>query len=429
MLTSFDNITPDDLWSFKDVLRSETNYITHGYHRYPAKFIPQIVRRLILENSCKGDLILDPFGGCGTTLIEAKILGRKSIGLDINPVAKLITAVKISALKPEMLKKSWERFPDYYKQTEHKTRKIIHSEEVGYWFEREMVEDLDILFQSIHKVNNLYIRRFYLCAFSNILKNTSRWLMKSIKPQVDPSKSKVDLLDVFNRQVKQMIVKNNEYYELLLKSRNLSVYSKMYLSDSTKKLPITENSVDLIITSPPYVISYEYADLHQLTLYWLGDYGHIYPRWKGYSNNFKYLKRKFVGTKNKSILLQKKLLSPTAINIVSQLEGSKYARSVKGYFLDMSSAFKQMFRVLDFKRKAAIILGNTTLTGVKINNAEVASELMSNLGFRVTDVIKREITGKAITPLRDKESGQFTSVSNPNKRKIYNYEFIIVVQK
>jgi len=87
----FSSLLADDNWSFKDTKRSETNYISHGYHRYPAKFIPQIVKKIILRFTDENDIAFDPFGGCGTTLVEAKTLGRKSIGFDINPVAKLIS--------------------------------------------------------------------------------------------------------------------------------------------------------------------------------------------------------------------------------------------------------------------------------------------------------------------------------------------------
>ena len=67
-------------WSFADKTRKETAYITHGYHRYPAKFIPQIVSRLIEKYTKNGELVVDPFGGCGTTLVESKVMSRPSIG-------------------------------------------------------------------------------------------------------------------------------------------------------------------------------------------------------------------------------------------------------------------------------------------------------------------------------------------------------------
>jgi DNA modification methylase len=91
--TLFAKTKIDFSWSFSDKTRKDTAYITHGYHRYPAKFIPQIVSRLTEKYTSEGDLIVDPFGGCGTTLVESKVMGRPSVGVDINPVAVLITKI------------------------------------------------------------------------------------------------------------------------------------------------------------------------------------------------------------------------------------------------------------------------------------------------------------------------------------------------
>ena len=90
ILDKFKMVKINPSWAFADKTRRETSYLTHGYHRYPAKFIPQIVSRLVKKYTKKGDLIIDPFGGCGTTLVESKVMCRSSIRVDINPVAVLI---------------------------------------------------------------------------------------------------------------------------------------------------------------------------------------------------------------------------------------------------------------------------------------------------------------------------------------------------
>src|SRR5204862_3226561 len=126
---------------------------------------------------------------------------------------------------------------------------------------------------------NYYTRRFYFCAFSHVLKNCSRWLMKSIKPQIDGDKPKVDAFKIFNRHVQFMMKRNNQFYNLLVKNNTIDTHAKMLLANSTKKLPLNTNSVDLIITSPPYVTSYEYADLHQLSLLWFGNDPIYFKKW------------------------------------------------------------------------------------------------------------------------------------------------------
>ena len=74
-------------WSFSD---AETGFLTHGLHPYPAKFIPQIPGYCIRLLSAPGELVLDPFGGSGTTALEAIRLGRRALSIDANPVGTLI---------------------------------------------------------------------------------------------------------------------------------------------------------------------------------------------------------------------------------------------------------------------------------------------------------------------------------------------------
>lgn len=427
----FSSLTADNNWSFKKVKRSETNYISHGYHRYPAKFIPQIVKRLILDYTVENDTVFDPFGGCGTTLVEAKTLGRRSLGFDINPVAKLITETKITPLNPNSLQNYLKKFSYIYNHFINKKNVFPkHSKRINYWFDAKIQKELDRLYFTINEIKNSKVRRFYLCSFSHVLKNCSRWLMKSTKPQIDPNKIPPNTYDTFVNHLKNMMSKNKDFYELLKKSRNLETIAKMKLRDSTKKFPIDDNSIDLIITSPPYVTSYEYADLHQLILLWLGDDTSGYSRWYKYAQQYQWFRKRFVGTKLGKHNKSKRFLGIFAHQIINQLPNTRqHAKSVSKYFSDMQKSFIEIFRVLKPGKKACIIIGNTALKGVEIKNAEVATEQMQNAGFVIKQVIKRELSNKMITPWRDRINGRFTSTDNSQKTRVYEHEFIIVAKK
>ena len=78
-------------WDFKDF---KTQYLTHHFHSYPARFIPQIPKTFIKLFTEEGDIVIDPFCGCGTAIVEAFLNGRDSIGNDFNPLACLITRTK-----------------------------------------------------------------------------------------------------------------------------------------------------------------------------------------------------------------------------------------------------------------------------------------------------------------------------------------------
>jgi len=88
-------------WELED---ADTEYYTHGYHTYSGEYIPQIPNRLISTFTERNDLILDPFLGGGTTLVESKVLGRNAIGIDINPLACLISRVKTTVLSRSMVR-------------------------------------------------------------------------------------------------------------------------------------------------------------------------------------------------------------------------------------------------------------------------------------------------------------------------------------
>ena len=94
-------------WSFAELKRVETLWGPHGYHRYPAKFIPQLVRRIIDSYSVSGSLVADPFLGSATTGIEAFRSGRRFWGADINPVALFISRAKCTPIPPELLSIYW----------------------------------------------------------------------------------------------------------------------------------------------------------------------------------------------------------------------------------------------------------------------------------------------------------------------------------
>lgn len=427
--SSFFRLQPRDAWSFRDADRKEMNAYTHGYHRYPAKFIPHLVRQLLKNYAPSGtEVICDPFGGCGTTLVEAKISGRKSIGFDINPVAKLITQVKVTPINPKLLEKYREEFLENHKKAKGKT--FHHHSRINYWFDTRTIKTLDRIYFSIKKMKNQRARRFFLCAFSHNLKNCSRWLMKSIKPQIDPYKIVPKSKESFLRHLDSMIRKNKDFYLKLLKAGRLAVPAMMYRRDSTQPLPLEDNSVDLIITSPPYVTSYEYADLHQLSLLWFGDDPSHFKKWHKFSNEFNDFRKQFIGTSYKNAR-SKFFDSIIAENVVATLENvdRPLAVDVGNYFSDMRKVFAEMYRILKPGGKACVIIGNTNMRGVEILNAEVAAEQMFHFDFKKVKFIKREVLNKLITPWRDMNTGKFTNFDNPAKRRVYGCEYVIVMGK
>ena len=419
IILKFKKIKIDHSWSFSDKTRKDTAYITHGYHRYPAKFIPQIVSRLIDKYANKNSLVVDPFGGCGTTLVESKINGKESMGVDINPVAVLITKVKITPLHQEELESIYIKLKQQIEKYNNKLNiKLPENERIDYWFKPEQKRKLAFLLKEIMKIQNQDFKDFFLCAFSNILKNCSIWLQKSNKPTRDQNKKLVDPFLIFNRQVKMMLRGNNNFCEQLKKSGYLNISSKIFCTDA-RTIPVKDGSVDLIITSPPYVTSYEYADLHQLTALWFE-----------YAKSLNEFRKNFIGTSyhNKKELI---LNSQIAENIQKELlkKDKKTAEEVSNYFGEMNQVFSEMKRILKKDGKTCIVIGNTKLNNIEILNAEVFTEQLQNLGLKIVDIIKREIPSKNLPSVRDKKTGQFAKINNKNKTSAYPTEYILIMKK
>jgi len=153
----------DYTWSFSDKTIKDTSYITHGYYTYPAKFIPQLAERLIKENSNEGDIVIDPFMGSGTTIIEAIVNNRIGIDTDINEIANLIAKVKttpiededlateFSKLETDLKKRLNEDFSVYVKDA---FEKVPDNERIDYWFLPQQKEKLPIIFARILEIKS-----------------------------------------------------------------------------------------------------------------------------------------------------------------------------------------------------------------------------------------------------------------------------------
>lgn len=425
----FPKIPVDESWTFEDTPRTLTSYVTHSYHRYPAKFIPQLAKRLIANYSTSSDdLICDPFMGCGTTLVEAMLLKRRSFGIDINPSAYISAKAKTTPIEPNYLKEQVERFlcqirPILQKETTSSVKPDIPEyERLDYWFTPTTKHDLGLLLALINELPDEKIRDFLYCGFSNILKNCSRWMMISVKPTIDKQKAIPPVCGAFVRHIKLMVKKNQEFWNMLPEEvrEHPEQYVKVKLGDC-RDIPVS--GVRAIVTSSPYVTSYEYADVNQLTALWFR-----------YASNVRALRGKFIGSaQNKGIDIS--LKSNIAKSIVEKFSSKghdKVATEVATYFGEMQQAFAEFHRILQTDGIACFVIGNTSMKGIDILNAEVFLETCLNLGYKPVDVIKRRIpsVGKILPSIRDPYSGRFTSLSNGNGHKTaYSFEYIVIVKK
>jgi DNA modification methylase len=418
----------DEDWSFEGYKPSDTGKWTHDYHRYPAKFIPQLVERLIDEYvPQKYCHINDPFMGCGTTIVTAISRGFKASGTDINKIAYLITKVKTTPIEPKYLNKKIEQFLSKLKflsgpQTSLfnvKVEPLIpqkHIDRINYWFPEEIKIELGKILRVIYEEDDEHIRDFLLLAFSHILKICSIWLQGSTKPTRDLKKIPANPYDALRRHLKKMQAGNNEFYNVVpAKVReNLNEYLDIKVNDARKQ-PVQDNSVDLIVTSSPYVTSYEYADLHQLSTIWLD-----------LADDLTEYKKEFIGTSYKSYE-NKRLRSLIAMDLVDKMskKDKKTAKEIEAFFIDMEEVFDESFRILKQGGRCCYVIGNTKLKGIDILNAEAFAESLQYSGFKLDRIIKREIPSKILPQKRDEKTGRFANNDEANT-EAYPIEYIVI---
>ena len=400
----------------------------HRIHAYPAKFPAFITTKALhyaKRNGVTVDLVADVFCGCGTTAVEAMRNGKDFWGCDINPIATLIAHVKTRSYDDAGLKRKFHAI-------DHQLRAPQSSPDDGgelperlrYWFDDDTIADLLRLRQAIDfcaPPKSRY-RKFFRCAFSNILKPTSRWLTKSIKPQIDPDKSPRAVKEAFADQVALMRKANSERLRANSSSTQapdesttraqVDIRTRHFLAS---RLPSCRP--DLIVTSPPYVTSYNYADIHQLSALWLT-----------YASDYRDLRENMLGNEYRVKPLGRRAieqLSALAIDTYDTLEKTDHrkARSVARYFFDMNRAANKCWQMLNANGMAVFVIGNTTYQGTTIDNNKHLQQCMASAGFQDIKAFQRRVSLKIMTPYRDSR-GRFTKDST--KRKVYSEEFVVI---
>ena len=413
----FDAVVSDSHWSFAHLTTAHTRYATHGYHTYPAKFIPQLAGKLIEEYTEPGSLVVDPFMGSGTSLVEAKLQGRPSVGVDINPAAHLITIAKTTVVRPDVVEPALHRLAAQLQAGPSNGWPVPDHERIDYWFDSETKRTLARILHAVERVSEDGLRALLRCVFSNSLKRCSIWLQRSVKPTRDFGKEIPDPVDVFLRRVRQMAKRNAEFYGLLEQRGHLDVAVEPRCEDA-RSLPVEDGSVSLAVTSPPYVTSYEYADLHQLTALWFR-----------YMTDLPSFRKQFIGTahhEEKPIDIDSSI-GEEIVDALSERHPRK-AAEVATYFTDMREVFAALKQKLQRRGRACIVVGNTNLVGVDILNAQVFAEQMTRMGFELEHLIDREIPSKTLPQVRDKRTGRFTGKQTADYQA-YPHEYILVMRK
>ena len=244
---------------------TDNSYATHNFHPYPAKFIPQIPLEIIDKLTKKNDWILDPFCGCGTTLVEAKLHGRNSIGVDLNPLSTLISKVKTTPLSDMQIGEVSDIAESICHEIKIGNRyEIPDLYNIDHWFQKDIKEALSVIRHFIRNCDDRIVGDFLSVAFSSIIVRVSNQDSDTRYVAVKKNVTKDSVIRIFSEKIADMISR------VKVLTNQIEIPETIVFTRDSTTLDYVKHKIDLAITSPPYMNSYDYYLYHKHRLGWLG---------------------------------------------------------------------------------------------------------------------------------------------------------------
>lgn len=351
----------------------DSGYLSHKWHSYPAKFYPQFVRALM--NICrveKSYVVYDPYAGCGTSAVEAKILGMKYFGVDISKLAVMISKTKTD-LDLDITKVRKE-----YSNISKKFRSMMnmdwaYTDFEMKWYNSYNRPQVKLLHHLVGDIQDERVNRFLLVALSSILRRVANTKSGQIETRFEEREGRVDILRLMTRRVDSMLEDIEQYQKQKHKK------SRIVIEEGNANSYLPDEQVDFVITSPPYGNGLDYSKIHPLSIALLFGEGEV--------NRFKVEQS---GTLNK---IPRKIMDTTfttmGTEIVSKLERNHItkAKAMSKYYVDMHNSIQNMYEALRADRNAVIIVGPTKVNDLLIPNDEVIIEIGRNVGFQLERTI------------------------------------------
>ena len=355
-------------------------------HPFPARMAPEIILDEI-KNLPKKSVVLDPMCGSGMTLSHCSQHGLKSIGCDIDPLAQLISSVASTSIVVDEVWKEYENLMKFIKSTP-KNQIVLDwidnddetSNFINYWFAPKQQKQL----------------RKFAAYFSNSSIDSSDRHIKLLKVALSrliiTSKPKISLArDTAHSRPHKVITENDfdimAHYEksvqhviASLQKINPKTDAEIYLSCAKNMMSIPDNTIDVIITSPPYLNAIDYLRGHKFSLVWFGykisELRAIRTDSAGSAKSYNYDDVEFSA-----------LLNSIGLKEIDH----QTSRLLSRYLVDLSGIVSEMRRVLKKNKPAYVVIGNSKIKGNHIQNNKILQFAAKRIGFTVKGEKTREI--------------------------------------
>ncbi|RMD67745.1 MAG: hypothetical protein D6819_10895 [Gammaproteobacteria bacterium] len=398
-----------------------THQGVHAWHAFPAKFPPQLPRRFIVELTSPGECVLDPMMGSGTTVIEAISLGRHAVGMDIDPLSLRLVKAKCSPVQSFQVEEIGHQL---VRQAEwalhHREASLVEAlatsfdEEtrafIDYWFLPITQKELMALMTQIRSLEDKNLRDFFFLIFSSVIVSKTGGVSLALdlahtRPHRYVDKRPSSAFEVFLKRLYKV-----------LKHKPAPYQGRVWICEAdSQRLPLPEDSIDLIVTSPPYAShAIDYMRAHKFSLVWMG-----------YSiQALRKLRQAYIGGdasgKTKDFPMPEKVEG--ILHKIDALDAKK-GRALRRYFLEMGWVLKEMFRVLKPGKAAILVVGSSVMRGVDTRTHIHLGEIAVAQGFYLVDIGVRVLDrDKRMMPTRWK--GKRSSIEHR-----MHEEFVIGLMK
>lgn len=405
----------DDRWTFR---KADTKEYTHGYHVYPAMMIPQIARTLIEEYSPKGNLqtILDPYMGSGTTLVEASVKGINSIGTDLNPLARMMSKVKTTHYDEDLIKAQYVEISFYlsfYDSSKVMNRNFERISNYTYWYSEEVLLKLSFLNQLIDEyAKDSDFFRLILAEIVREVSFTRNGEFKRFRMSEDRiANYNPNPFELFEKKVKRNIGGLRAYNEISHRA-NVTICD----FNSTYGIPhgiISEGSIDMVVTSPPY------GDSRTTVAY--GQFSRWANEWFGFDKARTLDNELMGGSKCKEVKFNSIELADT-LSEIRNIDEKRYWEVIS-FLNDYSLSIKHVSNAVREGGRVCYVVGDRRVKGIQIPLDYFTAEMFEQNGFVHINTIVREIPSKRMPSL--------TSPTNKtgNHVQTMSHEYIVILEK
>lgn len=374
---------------------------THLIHSYPAKLLANIPYFFFATDTlCPANgTVLDPFCGTGTVLLEAALSGRNALGADANPLAELITGGKTVYIPSEEL---LEALKSILERSKRYRRTITHPEAIAVWYSPSSLRQLTNLQRAINEIEDARQKTFFELCFSCVARKVSfadpaisvpvHWnpeRFSSNPSRKEEVRKKLEMLQTVNVYEKfESVCKANIERVASLQGVIAEGVNTRIVSNDARHLGLTDNSVDMILTSPPYAGAQKYIRASWLNLYWLN---------LAKIEDIRELKKHNIGREDyrKEEMFESYTGISAADEVLKELYKSgnmKRAFLAANYLNEMKMALDESIRVLRESGYMVIVIGNNTVCKRQFDTQDyLTTYLVSkgmNLQYKLIDDIK-----------------------------------------